>query len=443
MNQELLEHILEVSRHLAETRTLTPLLEHVMIEALHLVGAERGYIVLVQSDGTLDFRVACHYNGIPVLDAADQISRSVLAQIIEKRQPLILRDAVNEPYFNQQDSITFLKLHSVMCVPLITRGKAIGAIYVENRAVRNRFREEDLPPLVIFANQAAVTIENVTLNEGLEVRIAERTRELEEERALLTRRVSERTLALSVANAELVQAARLKDEFLATISHELRTPLTAILNLTEALQLKIYGELSAKQEKALQSIHRSGYHLLTLINDILDLAKIEAGALELAANLVVVKTVCQASLELVQEHAMKKRIELVFDYDNAVTLMMTDERRLKQILVNLLDNAVKFTPEDGRVGLQIVGEVAENRVCFIVWDTGIGISLEEQRLIFQPFVQLDSSLTRKNSGTGLGLAIIKRIIAALGGEIAIESKPDQGSRFVVSLPWHKVNTPPL
>ncbi|MCX6046058.1 MAG: ATP-binding protein [Chloroflexi bacterium] len=443
MNQELLEHILEVSRQLAETRTLIPLLERIMVEALHLVGAERGYIVLMQIDGTLDFRVARHYNGTPVLDADDQVSRSVLIQTIEKRQPLLLRDAMNEAYFNQQNSVTFLKLRSVMCVPLITRGKAIGAIYVENRAVRGRFREEDLPPLVIFSNQAAVTIENVTLNEDLEARIAERTRELEDERALLTQRVAERTLALSAANAELVHAAHLKDEFLATVSHELRTPLTAILNLTEALQLKIYGELSPKQEKALQSIHKSGYHLLALINDVLDLAKIEAGALELAINLVFVKTTCQASLELVQEHATKKRIQLLFEYDDTVTTMMTDERRLKQILVNLLDNAIKFTPEDGQVGLKIVGEAAADRVCFIVWDNGIGISPEEQRLIFQPFVQLDSSLTRKNSGTGLGLAIIKRIVDTQGGEISLESKLDQGSRFMVGLPWHKTLSLPL
>ncbi|CAN5805703.1 hypothetical protein BH10CHL1_BH10CHL1_13310 [soil metagenome] len=443
MNQALLEHILEISRQLAETRILTPLLERVMVEALHLVGAERGYIVLVKLNGALDFRVARHYNGTPVLDADDQISRSVLARTLETRQPLILSDAINEPYFNQQDSITFLKLRSVMCVPLITRGKAIGAIYVENRTVRNRFQEADLPPLVIFANQTAVTIENVALNEDLEARIAERTRELEEERAALAQRVRERTLELSIANAELVQAARLKDEFLATVSHELRTPLTAILNLTEALQLKIYGELSARQEKALQSIHKSGYHLLTLINDVLDLAKIEAGALELATNLVIVKTVCQASLELVQEYAAKKRIQLIFEYDPAVTVMVTDERRLKQILVNLLDNAVKFTPEDGQVGLKIVGELAANRICFAVWDTGIGISSAQQRLIFQPFVQLDSSLTRKNSGTGLGLAIIKRIIDAQGGDISIESEPDHGSCFIVGLPWHKVNTAPL
>src|SRR5438105_15845214 len=125
MNQELLEHILDVSRRLAETRTLTPLLEHIIVEALALVGAERGYRVLVQIDGALDFRVARQHNGKPILDADDQISRSVLTQTLAKREPLILHDAMNEPYFSKMDSVTFLKLRSVMCVPLITRGKAI------------------------------------------------------------------------------------------------------------------------------------------------------------------------------------------------------------------------------------------------------------------------------------------------------------------------------
>lgn len=441
MNHELLEHILDVSRRLAETRTLTPLLENIIVEALELVGAERGYIVLVEADGGLDFRVARQYNGKPVIDADDQISRSVLAQTLAKREPLILYDAMNEPYFREMASVTFLKLRSVMCVPLITRGNTIGAIYVENRSVRNRFSEEDLPPLVIFANQVAVTIENATLNDELEDRVATRTRELEEERNLLTCRVAERTAELSAANAELMHSARLKDEFLATVSHELRTPLTAILNLTEALQLNIYGELNAKQQKAVQNIFKSGNHLLTLINDVLDLAKIEAGGLELEVNPVVVKTICQASIELVQEQALKKRIKLCFEYDETIRSILTDERRLKQVLVNLLDNAIKFTPDDGEVGLQTVAAVASGMLYFIVWDTGIGISLEQQQLLFQPFMQVDASLTRKYGGTGLGLAIVKRLIEMQHGHISVESKVGGGSRFIVGLPWRELKEP--
>ena len=438
MNHELLEHILDLSRRLAETRTLNPLLEQIIVEALALVGAERGYIVLVQLDGSLNFRVARQHNGKPVVDADDQISRSVLTQTLAKREPLILHDAMNEPYFSEMVSVTFLKLRSVMCVPLITRGNTIGAIYVENRTVRNRFSEENLPPFVLFANQVAVAIENAILNDELELRVATRTYELEEERKRLTFRVAERTAELSAANAELMAAARLKDEFLATVSHELRTPLTAILNLTEALQLNIYGELNPKQQKAVQNIFKSGNHLLTLINDVLDLAKIEAGGLELEVNPVAVKAICQASIELVQEQAIKKRIKISFEYDDAIHSLLTDERRLKQVLVNLLDNAVKFTPDEGQVGLKTVAALATGMLYFVVWDTGIGIPLDQQQLLFQPFMQVDASLTRKYGGTGLGLTIVKRLIEMQHGHVSVESKVGGGSRFIVGLPWRKV-----
>lgn len=435
MNLELLEHILDVSRRLAETRALTPLLNHVIVEALDLVGAERGYLVLLQPDGSLDFRVARHYNGTVVEQADDQISRAVLAQTLAQRTPLILRDAMNDPHFDQSHSVNFLKLRSVMCVPLIARGNTIGAIYVENRTIRNRFSAENLPPLVLFANQIAVAIENAALNDDLEVRVATRTQELEEERAQLAKRVAERTAELSAANLELIRASRLKDEFLATVSHELRTPLTAILNLTEALQLEIYGELTPRQLKASQSILRSGQHLLHLINDVLDLAKIEAGALELQMSPVILKPLCQASLELVSEQAIRKQIQISFDYDDAVIGLLADERRLKQVLVNLLDNAIKFTPEASRIGLQVIGRTDQQLVELTVWDTGIGIAPTDQELLFQPFVQLDSGLTRKFGGSGLGLAIVKRIVDMQGGQIMVESKPDIGSRFTVCLPW--------
>lgn len=435
MNLELLEHILDVSRRLAETRALTPLLNHVIVEALDLVGAERGYLVLLQPDGSLDFRVARHYNGTVVEQADDQISRAVLAQTLAQRTPLILRDAMNDPHFNQSHSVNFLKLRSVMCVPLIARGNTIGAIYVENRTIRNRFSAENLPPLVLFANQIAVAIENAALNDELEARVATRTQELEEERAQLAKRVAERTAELSAANLELIRASRLKDEFLATVSHELRTPLTAILNLTEALQLEIYGELTPRQLKASQSILRSGQHLLHLINDVLDLAKIEAGALELQMSPVILKPLCQASLELVSEQAIRKQIQISFDYDDAVIGLLADERRLKQVLVNLLDNAIKFTPEASRIGLQVIGRTDQQLVELTVWDTGIGIAPTDQELLFQPFVQLDSGLTRKFGGSGLGLAIVKRIVDMQGGQIMVESKPDIGSRFTVCLPW--------
>jgi len=262
---------------------------------------------------------------------------------------------------------------------------------------------------------------------------------LAQERALLARRVEERTADLSAANAELARAARLKDEFLASMSHELRTPLNAILGLSEALQEQVYGPLNDRQFKTLQSIEESGRHLLDLINDILDLAKIGAGKLELDIEPVAIESICQASLRLIKQVAQKKRIAVEMAVDPTIGLLNADARRLKQVLVNLLSNAVKFTPEGGSVGLQATGDRARHQVQLSVWDTGIGIAEDQLPSLFQPFVQLDSRLARQYEGTGLGLALVYRMVEMHGGSIAVTSEVGVGSRFTVALPWYTAN----
>jgi PAS domain S-box-containing protein len=263
---------------------------------------------------------------------------------------------------------------------------------------------------------------------------------LEEERALLARRVEERTAELSAVNAELAGAARLKDEFLASMSHELRTPLNTILGMSEALEEQAYGPLNDEQRTSLQIVEESGRHLLDLINDILDLSKIGAGKLELEIGPVPVESICQASLGLVKQIAHKKQLKVLSGFDHAVTTILADGRRLKQILVNLLSNAVKFTPEGGSIGLEVVGDTEQQVVHFTVWDTGIGIRVENMGRLFQPFVQLDSRLAREYAGTGLGLALVYRMVEMHGGGIAVASDPGHGSRFTVSLPWREVET---
>ncbi|MGH7496809.1 MAG: PAS domain S-box protein [bacterium] len=260
---------------------------------------------------------------------------------------------------------------------------------------------------------------------------------LVEERRLLAQRVEERTEALSVANAELARAARMKDEFLASMSHELRTPLNAILGLSEALQEQIYGDLNEKQLKALLSIEESGHHLLALINDILDLSKIEAGKLELEIGPVPVESVCQAGLRIIMQMAIRKQLKVSSTFDSAVMTVQADGRRLKQILMNLLSNAVKFTPEHGAVGLEVHGEAEQGWVHFTVWDTGIGIPQKDMDQLFQPFVQLNATLARPHAGTGLGLALVRRMVELHGGSIAVQSEPGAGSRFTVTLPWQE------
>ncbi len=262
----------------------------------------------------------------------------------------------------------------------------------------------------------------------------------------VVRDISERKKVEQVlrrANLELERAMRMKDEFLASMSHELRTPLTGILGLSEALQMKTYGELNERQMKSLQHIETSGRHLLELINDILDLSKIEAGKFEMEFAPCSLGDVCQASLQLTKGMANKKRQHISFSIDPATIVVRADARRLKQMLVNLLGNAIKFTQENGSIDLDVRADKNAGTVEMTVSDNGVGISAENLKRLFKPFVQLDSSLARLHSGTGLGLSLVQRMTEMHGGSVRVESALGQGSQFTVVLPWSPESTQPI
>ncbi|MEC4817127.1 MAG: PAS domain-containing protein [Scytonema sp. PMC 1069.18] len=257
---------------------------------------------------------------------------------------------------------------------------------------------------------------------------------------------------LAHTNVELARATRLKDEFLANMSHELRTPLNAILGMSEGFLEGVFGSINEHQVKAIATIERSGKHLLELINDILDLSKIESGKLELELSDVPVKNLCDGALAFVKQMALTKNIRLSTSISETLGYIHVDDRRLRQVLINLLSNAIKFTPEGGSVTLEIWVEQAgvqeprgakENDLCsssvpflcFSITDTGIGIASKDISKLFQPFIQLDSSLNRQYNGTGLGLALVHRIVALHGGTVSVSSEIEQGSCFTVRIPY--------
>ena len=244
---------------------------------------------------------------------------------------------------------------------------------------------------------------------------------------------------LNRMNAELARlyhqleaANRNKSEFLANMSHELRTPLNAILGFSEVLQERMFGELNDKQAEYIHDIFTSGGHLLSLINDILDLSKVEAGKMELELASFDLASTLEGVLTLVRERAMRHGITLGLDIDANIGSIVADERKVRQILLNLLSNAVKFTPDGGRVSL--AAKRGNNCVEISVADTGIGISPQDQAALFEEFRQVGTDSARKHEGTGLGLALAKRFVELHGSTVRVESAPGKGTTFMFSLP---------
>jgi len=256
----------------------------------------------------------------------------------------------------------------------------------------------------------------------------ERLRKVRED---YTQRLAETNAELEMTNRELERANRLKSEFLASMSHELRTPLHTIIGFSELLGEELEGPLNEKQHRFVQHIHNDSLHLLELINDVLDISKIEADRLELRPEAFDFTALIAESLASVRSLAEAKShiLETTSDVPPAVE---ADRLRIKQVLVNLLSNAIKFTPEGGRISVD--ARVQESAVVVSVSDTGIGIPPEEHESIFDKFHQVGATTKGVREGTGLGLAITKRLVEQHGGNISVQSKPRQGSTFVFTLP---------
>ncbi|MFN8399104.1 MAG: PAS domain-containing protein [Anaerolineales bacterium] len=297
----------------------------------------------------------------------------------------------------------------IIVVPLIFQGRPLGTITAINRPEDDGFSPEDLDLIQVIANQVAVAIEHLRAK-----------------------------MNLQHANMELERAMRVKDEFLANMSHELRTPLNGILGMSEILLEGIHGSLSDRQQAMVTTIEESGQHLLSLINDILDLSKIEAEKLDLVIENVSIEDICQTCLSFIKEPARKKDVVVNYQRNLNIPILQADPKRLKQILINLLSNAIKFTPSGGNVTLAVSADEKQNRCNFLVSDTGIGIASGDMHKLFQPFSQIDSSLTRRHEGTGLGLLLVKRLVELHGGVVSITSEVGRGSDFLVSLPWWTV-----
>ena len=330
--------------------------------------------------------------------------KGLTTQVTGLRQPVQIPDITVEGAYESpvRNALIDAGHRELLGVPLLREDEVIGVLIVTSKRP-GTFDADIVRLLTAFATQSALAIQN----------------------ARLFHEVQDKSRLLEAAS-------RHKSEFLANMSHELRTPLNAILGFSEVLAERMFGEVNEKQAEYLEDILSSGRHLLSLINDILDLSKVEAGRLELEVGRFHLPTALDNALALIRERANRHGITLTQTVDVGVADIVADERKVKQILLNLLSNAVKFTPEGGRVGLSATA--ADGVVTIAVSDTGIGIAPEDQAAIFEEFRQVGCEDARKQEGTGLGLTLAKKFVELHGGRIEVQSQIGQGSTFTFTLP---------
>ena len=397
----------EISRAVSSTLDVETVLQTVVSRASQLAGSDGGAIY-EYDDASSEFHIRATHNLEPALVVALRASplhrgEGAMGRAAETRQPVQIADIQVGGAYQSHIRNTLLDAgyRALLSVPLVLEDQIIGSLSL-NRKTPGEFSEEAVEVLKTFATQSALAIENARLFREIEVK-----------------------------SRQLEAASQHKSEFLANMSHELRTPLNAIIGFSEVLNERMFGDLNEKQDEYLKDIHASGTHLLSLINDILDLSKIEAGRMELELTDFHLPSAIESALTLVRERATRHGIVLQPAVDSGVGQLRADERKVRQVLLNLLSNAIKFTPEGGRIEVRAVRE--HGAVAVSVSDTGIGIAPEDQEAVFEEFRQVGSSAARQQ-GTGLGLTLCRKFVELHGGKIWVSSALGAGSTFTFRLP---------
>ncbi len=402
----------EILRVISQSPTdIRPVFRTILEAAARLANTDVASVWLHEGDGLLRCIHAIATGNIEwmigtLVRAEESIYRSASSR---RGQPAQVADIRTTKPYEAGDPLykrtgDEMGVRTSLSVPFVAGGRLLGGFIVNRLEVRP-FADEDIALLQTFADQAVIAIENVRLFKELEV-----------------------------ANRELLAASQHKSEFLANMSHELRTPLNAIIGFSEVLGDRMFGELNEKQEEYLKDINASGNHLLSLINDILDLSKIEAGRMELELTDFHLPTAVENALMLVRERAGRRSIAIHTNIDTRLGQIQADERKVRQVVLNLLSNAIKFTPEGGRIDVSAVPK--DGFVEVSVSDTGIGIAPEDQEKVFEEFRQVGTA-AKKVEGTGLGLTLSRKFVELHGGRIWVKSEVGVGSTFSFTLPLRR------
>jgi signal transduction histidine kinase len=425
MEIETLEKLLEIGKQLSKNRSLEPLLHYAMCVAIELVKAERGYLLWLNADGSLSFKVRLDQHGHDIPNPEEQISHTILREVIEKKAPLVLQDAIVDPNFQNSKSVTALKLRSVMCVPLISKNEVLGALYVENRSEKSVFVEDDIQPLEFLASQVTIAIENAILNDELEQRVANRTASLE---------LAMRHLEQSWKDA--VELDRVRTSFFAMVAHDIRAPLATVVFALSLLKEDLWDSFQADQKGWLDTSISMTNHVDQLTKDFLDLLSAQIGELTIAPEKIDLEEFLLHQYQINRSIPWPAGIDFRLDLDLDLPEVFCDPIRIQQVVTNLISNAVKYTPE-GTVTLYAHRQTEQpDSILLGVRDTGVGIAPEDHERIFKRFEQIGKSGKKKN-GLGLGLAICQELIARHNGQIWVESALGQGADFKFIMPIAK------
>ena len=384
--------------------------------ASDLVACDAATVFLVDDDGKSLSAIAT----FPFTEAVAQVATFELGEGIvgwasQRRKVVSVVDATKDSRFKSLPMAHAPR--SCLVMPLHSPQRLVGALTMARREVRP-FTSVEQALMQVIANQAAISIDNARLHARQTVQLAQ---------------IAEQKRELERSYSQINEISRLKSEFLANMSHELRTPLNAILGFSEILKDNLVALEDSQRQECLENIHTSGKHLLELVNDVLDLSKIEAGRMELSYDDFHVNTAVREVHNVIRSISERRDIELTINVQPELLTVRADKSKFKQVLYNLLSNAIKFTAQGGKVWVNACAE-DDDTLLVEVGDTGVGIPREHHERIFSEFYQVDSPTTRQVEGTGLGLSLTRRIVELHGGRMTLTSEPGVGSVFSVRLP---------
>ncbi|HXX56544.1 MAG TPA: ATP-binding protein, partial [Thermodesulfovibrionales bacterium] len=428
------KRIITITEDISRAEDLPGFMRFVLERALEMTDSPAGSIAMIE-DGQMHLLAS---KGLSKRFSANErwnIMADGLTDLVIRKKEMIEIPDLSKVNYTNNAALMDEGIAAVFVSPIMADGRIFGIMYLDDFKPRQVSERQKRAINLLSRIIGLMTDRSAALQ-----RIREQEGKISELREHLEKKVAERTDELKKTNQELERSSELKSRFINNINHELRTPLNSIIGFSDILLEKTFGELTEDQKRYLRTIQSSGKHLLDIINNCLDLAKIESGKYDMSYETFTVMGVLSEVFTIMQPMAEKKIIDLDLSISSDIEYVTADRVKLKQVLYNLLSNAIKFTPEGGKIGVQIErtegkGELESQQfVRFSVWDTGIGIGPDDRERIFDEFEQADTALSRKYGGAGLGLALSRKLVELHGGRISVESKLGAGSTFTFVLP---------